>query len=294
MRIGILRLGAPAARDEPLRSGLAAAGYREDRGVVFEARYAGGQPQRVPALAADLVAADVDVIVAVGAVAVHAALSATKTVPIVFAAVVDPVSAGLVQSLQRPAGNVTGITSFDPDQPAAQLAQLARLVPDLERVGLLSDDALPRAADGTTPYEQAYDSAAQTLGLTPVWIRVQGPAPDLRGALAAVAQRGVQALLVLEVPVNIPHMTEIARLATEHRLPSMFPAGYETDALLSYGTRLDDAIRRLPAIVDRILKGAAPADLPIEFVTRRHLQINRRTASLLGLPTPADLPELSP
>jgi putative ABC transport system substrate-binding protein len=290
-RVGvILHRGPGDPYYKALRDGLAQLGYAEGRNIAFEPRFAHGQLDRTPALASELVGLGVDVVVAVGAVGARAAQRATDRIPVVFAIVLDPVAAGFAASMERPGGNVTGVTNYDPGQAVEQLGLIQAVVPALRRIAILSDEDIPRSQrDGWNPLEKANDTAARALSLEPHWVRMKGPTPDLGRAVMSIKYSGVQALLVLEVPVTLPRLRQIAQLAVAHRLPALLPAGEATDALMSYGTSLLDTIPALAAHVDKILKGAAPADLPIETVSRRKLRINLKTARELGVTIPSEV-----
>lgn len=290
-KVGTIILGGPGLSTDILKQGFARLGHVEGRTIAIEFRYAQGQLDRTPGLAAELVNLDVDVIVAAGAVAIEAARKATSRIPIVFAAVLDPLALGYAASLERPGGNVTGVTSFDPEQATRQLGMLKEIVPSLSRIALLSDRNVPRAEDGWNPLEKSYDTAARALKLVPQWIRVSGPAPDLAAAFAAMRAEGAEALLALEMPVILRSLEPIAELAATHRIPTMSPAGWGSTALVSYGTSILDATRRIPDYVDRILKGANPADLPIEVVTRRRLVVNLKMARDVGVTIPPGILE---
>jgi putative ABC transport system substrate-binding protein len=290
-RVGVILHGSP---DGPyynaLRGGLARLGYAEGQNIAFEPRFARGQLDRTPAFAAELVGLGVDVIVAVGGVGARAAQRATDKIPVIFTIVLDPVAAGFAASMERPGGNVTGVTNYDPAQAIEQLELIQAVVPSLRRIAILSDEDVPRSQlDGWNPLEKSNDTAARALGLEPYWVRMKGPTPDLESAFISIKGAGVEALLVLEVPVTLTRFRQIADLATAHRLPALLPAGEPNDALMSYGTSLLDTIPSLSAHVDKILKGAAPADLPIETVSRRRLRINLGTARELGLTIPSEI-----
>jgi len=287
-KVGVILLGGPGPSSDALRKGFARLGYIEGKNIALEFRYARGQMAKAPELAAELVSLKVDVIVAVGAVGLKAAFEATKTIPIVFSAVLSPVAFGYAASLERPGKNVTGITSFDPQQAHDQFALLKRADPNLARVAILSDQAIPKA-DGWNPLEKANDEAARASGLQHQWLRVRGPKPDLEGAFAEMANARAQALLVLEVPVTIIHNKPIAALAAKHRLPTMFPAGWPNEGLITYGTSILDATRRIPEYVDKILKGAKPGEMPIEVITKRRLIFNLKTARTIGFTVPPEL-----
>jgi putative ABC transport system substrate-binding protein len=290
-RVGVILHRGP---DDPhylaLRDGLARLGYTEGQDIAFEPRFAHGQLDRTSAFASELVKLGVDVIVAVGAVGARAAQRATNKIPVLFAIVLDPVAAGFSGSMQRPGGNVTGVTNYDPGQAIEQLKLIKSVVPSLRRMAILSDEDVPRnQLDGWNPLEKSNDTAARALGLAPLWIRIKGPMPELESAVASMKCAGAEALLVLEMPVTLPRFRQIADLALAHRLPALLPAGEVDGALLSYGTSLLDTIPSLSAHVDRVLKGTAPSDLPIETVSRRRLRVNLKTARELGVTIPAEV-----
>jgi putative ABC transport system substrate-binding protein len=227
-------------------------------------------------------------IVAIGAVGAIAARKATSTIPIVFAIVLDPVEVGLVASVDRPGGNVTGVTNYDPDLALAQLSLLCEVVQGLDRVAVLSDADIPRP-HGWNPLERSCDDAAAKLGIAVEWMRTRGPAPDRREMLREAVQRGCKAVLVLEVPVNIGDFTTIAMQANDHGLPSVFPGGWQHDGLLSYGTSLLQTIPALPHLVDLIRAGTPPGEVPIQKVCRHRLRVNLATAQLIGIEVPVPI-----
>lgn len=290
-RVGVIILSGPGPSYDAIRDGFAQLGYVEGKTLVLEPRFARGQSAKVPELAKELVELNVDVIVAVGAVGVGAAKNATNQIPIVFSAVLDPVPLGYAASLERPGGNITGITSFDPQQAYKQFEVLKEVLPKLSRVAILSTKDIPRALDGWNPFEKAYDAAAKAAGLSPHWIRVAGPEPDLLGAFIAMANDRAEAVVVLEVPVILQHLKPISELAARHRLPTMFPAGWPNEGLITFGTSILNATPRIPTYVDRILKGAKPAEMPIEVITQRELIINLKTAREIGVTIPRGLIE---
>ncbi len=290
-RVGVLLLGGPGPSYDELRQEFAKLGYVEGRNIIFEPRFARGQLDRAPALAAELVTLNVDVIVTAGAIGVGAAQKATTKIPIVFAAVLDPVALvalGYAATLERPGGNITGISSFDPQRATKQFEILTEVIPNLSRVAILSDQDIPRT-DGWNPLERANDTAARALGLRPQWLRVKAPVPDLDAAFAAMQSERAEVLLVLEVPVNLLNFKPIAELAAKHRLPTMFPSGWENQGLITYGTSIIDAVRRIPEYVDKILKGAKPGELPISVVARPELIVNLKTARDIGISIPPEL-----
>lgn len=285
-RVGVILLGGPGPSYDAIREGFAQLGYVEGETIILEPRFARGQAGNVPGFAKELVGLDVDVIVAVGAVGVSAAKYATSNIPIVFSAVLDPVPLGYAASLERPGGNVTGITSFDPQQASKQIELLKEVLPKLSRVAILSDQSIPRAEDGWNPFEKAYETATRASGLEPHWIRVQGPEPDLGRAFKKIVDDQLDAAVILEVPVILQNLKTISELGTKHRLATMFPAGWSNDGLITYGTSILNATPRVPIYVDRILKGAKPGEMPIEVITQCELVINLRTAKDIGVAIP--------
>lgn len=248
-------------------------GYVEGQNVLIEARFAAGQLDRLSGFAAEMVALQVDLIAVVGAVTVQAARQATTTIPIVFTVVLDPVEDGLVLDAQRPGGNVTGATNFDPAQPRAQMRLLKQIVPGLARVAILGDAGVPNILD------RANWKAAEAEGLRPQSIRLQGAAEDIDAVFASIRDEHAGAVLALEVPAVGPHAKRIIALATAARLPTMFPGDFFFyGPMLSYGSSLSAAMMRMASLVDRILKGARPGDLPIEVVTEHKLSIDLRIA----------------
>ena len=287
-RVGFLGTGpapTPATPYVPLREfrqGLDELGYVDGRDVVIETRWADGRIDQLPALAAELVGLKVDIIVGVGAVVARAAKSATTTIPVVMAVVIDPVANGLVANLERPGGNLTGLTTFDPQEARKKLELLKEVVPGLARVAILGDQAL-RDTKG-------HEEQARAMGLQPQSLKIAGASPDLQGVFQAMERSRADALLVLELPATVAHRRRIGELAAQQRLPTLF-AGGSSDAggLLAYGTRVTKAARRLAAYVDRIVKGAQPADLPFEVVVRPELIVNLKTAQEIGVTIPPEV-----
>jgi putative ABC transport system substrate-binding protein len=290
-RIGIISNDAPGPLFDALRQGIAELGYVEGRNIVIEARFAHGNLDRVPEFAAELIGLNVDVIVSVGALGAHAAQKVSAKVPIIFVGVIDPIAVGFGETLERPGGNVTGITSFDPQQAGKQFELLKQVVPHLSRVAILSDEDIPRI-DGWNPLEKANDAAARAAGVRPQWLKVKGPSPDLEGAFTAMNDERAEVLLVLDVPIPIIHQNRIAELAAKRRIPSMLLGGRRMSnagGLIAYGTGLLDTIPRIPVYLDKILKGAKPGDLRIEVVTQQVLVINLKTACEIGVTMPSEL-----
>ena len=290
-RVGVILNDAPGPVFDALRQGFVQLGYVEGRNIIIEGRFAHGKLDRVPELAAELVGLNVDVIASLGAVGAQAARKASAKIPIVFVGAIDPVAVGFAATLERPGGNVTGITSFDPQQATKQFEILKEVIPKLDRVAILSDEDIPRV-DGWNPLEKANDTAARAQGLRPQWLKVKGPIPDFEGAFTAMKNERADALLVLDAPVPIIHQKRIAELAAAHRLPTMFVGGRrmsDAGGLIAYGTGLLDTLPRIPVYVDKILKGAKPGDLPIEVITRHVLVIDLKTAREIGVTIPPEL-----
>jgi putative ABC transport system substrate-binding protein len=296
LRVGVLVNGAPGtplteAVLKVLREGFAAQGYEEGRNLSLTMGYAQGQLDRLPAIAKDMADSGVDMVFALGGPAARAAANATTTTPVVFAIVTDPVALGLVKSMQAPGGNVTGVTNLDPGQAAAQMALLKEAAPSVTRVAILSEAGIPGAdSNGHAPIDRDNLQAAAASGLHVSLLKLKGPKPDLQEAFAALAAQGVQAVVALEVPLVLSHRERIATLATSNRMVSMFPGGTaDAGAVLTFGTTVADAWKRMPAIADRIVKGSPPAVLPVEAVTRRELVVNLRIAKEIGLELPQPL-----
>jgi putative ABC transport system substrate-binding protein len=266
----------------PIAQELRELGYLEGRNVVFENRYANGKIAVLPGLAAELVRLKVDVIVAVGTSATRAAQNATGTVPIVFVRIADPVALGLVASLARPGGNLTGVSVMSPDLEAKRLEMLAEVIPGAKRVGVLWDPTFPTAALELKAIERA--ARLLNVELQPFGVRA---AEELEAVLAAVGQR-VQALMVVPALLFTEQQRRIAALAVKNRLPTVLSRREQVRAggLMSYGTNYSDTYRRAASYINKILKCAKPADLPVEQPTKFELVINLRTAKALGLTIP--------
>ncbi len=284
-RVGFL---APQGRSLPLfdgfRQGLAELGYVEGQNIIIESRFAEGHYERFPEIFAELVRLKVDVLVVTGAVTARAAKKAVTDIPIVFAVVVDPVADNVVPSFERPGGNLTGVTSFDPQQARKQFELLMEVIPGLKRVAILGDQGVSEAL------MKASEEQARALGLQPQRFRVVGPTPALEGAFTTIRQEHADALLILEEPVLGVHATKIAEMAVKDRLPTMFaPSRVAAGGLLAYGTSQVEAIRRMAAYVDKVLKGAKPGELSVETVARYELIVNLKTAREIGITLPPEV-----
>jgi putative ABC transport system substrate-binding protein len=287
-RIGVLTTRtAGDARLEGLLQGLHELGYVEGRNLLVEYRDAEGKTERFPALAAELVALKCDVIVTTGGtLAAQAAKQATTTLPIVFASVGDAVAEGLVTSLARPGGNVTGLTVAATELVSKELEVIKQAVPGVNRVAfLLKPDAMPDSAKKERL--KAADVAARALGVRLHIVETRG-AEDFDRAFSDMTRAHVDALTVPATQVFNLERRRLVNLAAKHRLPAVYPNRDFVDAggLMSYGPNLADMARRAATYVDKILKGAKPADLPVEQPTKFELVINLKTAKALGLTIP--------
>lgn len=288
---GALVNGKPSPQFEALKRGMSQLGYAEGTRVIYEPRFAEGQLDRLPGFAAGLVDLGVDVIVAFGGPPTAAARKATTTLPIVVALVADPVAIGVATMLEHPGGNITGVTNNDTELAVRHMGLLKELLPRLTRVAILSDSQIPGAdASGLAPIERANVAAARAAGLVPQVLKVRGPQPDLEGAFKAMASEGAEALVVLEVPAVFNISRAVATMALARRMPTMLWGGQgDAGGLVSYGTDFVATYPSVAVFVDKILKGAKPADTPFEVVARRELAVNLKTARELGLAVPAEL-----
>jgi putative tryptophan/tyrosine transport system substrate-binding protein len=287
-RIGYLATNLAAAPhlQEAFLRGLRDLGYVEGRNVVIEYRDAEEKRERLPALAAELVALKVDVIVAPPTVAALAAKHATRTLPIVFAVAADPVASGLVTSLARPGGNVTGLTVIGPELVGKWMELLKQAVPGVSRVAVLRQ---PGALGERTDKDMlnGAEAAARALGVQLHVVEARGPS-DLDRAFSDLSRTRAGALAVLGSNMFANERRRLVGLAAKNRLPAMYTSREYVDSggLMSYGPHFADNYRRAATYVDKILKGAKPADLPVEQPTKFELVINLKTAKALGLTIP--------
>ena len=288
-RIGLL-LGAGDQTRMPwvegLRQGLREQGYVEGRNVVTEVRVAEGRFERLPQLAAELVSLKPDVLVAAATPAALAAKNATPTIPIVIIAVGDPVGSGLVKSLAQPGGNVTGVSLVNVEFSGKRLQLLKETLPRVSRVALLWNPLNPLNAAVLKETE----AAAATLRVKLEPIAARAP-EDLQSALGAATGKRVEALVVAPDGMLVLNRKSVIDFAAANRLPAMYNFREETESggLMSYGADLYDTYRRGATFVAKILKGAKPADLPVEQPSRLHLIINLKTAKALGLTIPPSI-----
>ena len=289
-RIGFLRTSAPPdAYIEAFRQGLKALGYIEGKNIAFEYRWAGGKDDELPALAAELVSLKVDIIVTDGGGAARRARAATSTIPIVMATVGDPVSSGLIASLARPGGNVTGLTSMNMNLGGKTLDLLKDIIPKLGHVGILRSAST--AAD--TLFLKETETSAQALKIKVTSLMVRGP-EDYESVFRTVSKERFQALMVGQgvTPfTSAADRKQIIELAARSRLPTIYDTRdwAENGGLLSYGADRLDMYRRAAVYVDKILKGAKPAELPVEQPTKFELVVNLKTAKALGIKIPQSI-----
>ncbi len=258
----------------------------EGQDIAIESRWAEGKHDRLPALAADLVRSKVDVIVVGSGAATQAAQQATRTIPIVMSTVADPVGSGLVASLARPGGNVTGLTIMSTDLAGKQLQLLREVVPKVSRVAFLRNPDNPSSAAGLREAE----AAARGLGVRLQTLEARNP-QEIDSAFAAMTRERAGALLILPDGIFLSQRRQIAELAVKRRLPSIDGRTEYAEAggLMAYSANFFDLQRRAATYVDKILKGAKPADLPVAQPTKFELVINLRTAKAIGLTIPPSL-----
>jgi putative ABC transport system substrate-binding protein len=286
-RIGSLSPGA--GQSENLKAfiqGLNDLGYVDGKSMRHERRFADGALDRLPALAAELVQANVDVILAESSFAVEAARQATKTIPIVMTGVGNPVGSGFVKSISQPGGNITGLANVSIEVSSKYLEYLQAAVPNLMRVGILID---PKHPNHPTVLKQV-QTGAQAIGASVSVIELRSVS-DINAGFSLIQQERLGALIVPPDPTFSIIYRQIAEFAIGHQLPTMFgqSLGVEAGGFMGYEPNLTDMYKRAAGLVDKILKGAKPADLPVEFPTRFHFIINLKTAKALGLTVPPAL-----
>jgi putative ABC transport system substrate-binding protein len=284
--------GSPSA-PEPLldafRQGLRKIGYSEGENILVEYRYAEGKLDRIPTLVDELVKLKVNALVLPGLPAIRAAKQATTTIPIVMITPQDPVATGLVNSLARPGGNITGITTLGRELSGKRLELLGETIPGLSRVGVLwvGDANAPGLALAFSKYE----AAARAVKIQLQSLEVRGPKPDLDGAFHAATKGRTNALISVRGPILNRYAKRISDLAITNRLPLMYEVAHhvEIGGLMSYTADETDSFKRAAIIVDKILKGAKPADLPVEQPTKFEFVINLKTAKQIGVTIPPNV-----
>jgi ABC-type uncharacterized transport system substrate-binding protein len=276
---------APAAgstRAEALRAGLRSLGYVEGKNIVTEFRWA-DRVDQLPEHAAELVRMNVDVIFAPSSTMVEPARQATKTIPIVFATHADPVGIGHVASLARPGGNITGLSTIRTDLAAKELELFKQIVPHATRIGILWNPTTP----SHPPALRAFQAAGEKLGIQ-LHLVPAATVEEFDEALASMTRERVGGFVAVASPLTNLQSVRLAELALKHRLPGMFgtKANVEAGGFISYGPDINDLVRRATIYIDKILKGAKPADLPVEQASKYQLVINLKTAKALGLQPP--------
>ena len=272
-------LSSPSPNLEAFRQGLRDLGHVEGKNIVIEFRSAEGKPDRIPSLVAELVQLKVDILVSQATGGILAAKQATKTIPIVMVTVQDPVARGLIDSLARPGGNITGLIRLTVELSGKRLELLKEVVPGISRVGMLWD------ADGPSIGVKGYEAQAPALKIQLQSLEVRGPNPDFEGAFQAAAKAGASALITVTGGLLNRYPKAIADLAIQNQMPSIYERSpyVEAGGLVSYAPNDADSYRRAATYVDKILKGAKPADLPVQQPMKFELVINLKTAKQIGL-----------
>jgi putative ABC transport system substrate-binding protein len=291
--VGVLSPGSMRSTDtygqllDAFRQGLRDLGYEERKNILLEYRYAEGKLDRMPGFVAELIQFKPAAIVVTAVPAIRAAKDATRTIPIVIISTVDPVAAGIVDSLARPGGNITGLALLTRDLSAKRMELLTEAVQKKSRIAVLwdSDAPGPKIAFGE------YKAAAPSMNLHLQSVEVRGPKPDLDAAFKSAVKGQAQSLLTIRNPLLAAHSKQIATLAIKNRLPSMCEEGQYVEAgcLMSYAASDSDRWRRAAVYVDKILKGAKPGELPVEQPTKFEFVINLKTAKQIGLTIPPNV-----
>jgi putative ABC transport system substrate-binding protein len=281
-RIGFLAMGGISPNIEAFQEGLRDLGYVDGQNIFIAYRNAGGDYDQLPGLVADLLRLDLDLIVAPSTPAALAAKNVSQTIPIVFASVSDPIANGLVSSLARPGGNLTGPSQMSADLSGKRLELLKEIVPRLSRVAVLRDHS-PQAEVALKETQLA----ARVLGVHVRVLDVRDPS-EIDSAFSSATKDHLRALIVLSSPMLLNNRSRITALATKQRLPAVYTLNeyVEAGGLMSYGVSLSHLFRRAAIYVDKILKGANPAELPVEQPTKFELVINLKTAKQIGLTIP--------
>ena len=285
-RIGLLNTGASSFFIPPFKQKLEELGYAEGKNLIIERKFAEGSSERLKEFAQDFVREHVDVIVTIGTPAGFAAIRATSTIPIVLGAISDPVGLGLVKSLARPGGNATGNSLMAPELSAKRLEILRMLAPGISRFAILWDSSNPGMAERVHETQVAADQ-------THVLLHVVGPrnVEELEAAFADLLRQRPDALLVTTEAFTRQHLSRILDFANQNKIPAMFEDSFfvEAGGLMSYGPNYEEVFRTAAVFVDKILKGARPADLPVEQPTKFQLVLNLKTAKALAIDIPPNL-----
>jgi putative ABC transport system substrate-binding protein len=288
-RIGFLTAGSPstiAARIDALREGLRELGYVEGKNILIEWRFAEGNPDRLPALMTELVRLNVDVIVSAGAAVTRPAKEATRTIPIVMAQDTDPVGNGFVATLARPGGNITGLSSYSAELNGKRVELLKDVAPKLSRLAVLGQSTYPGNAEALKESELA----AGALKVRVQYLDIFAPR-DIESVFREASKGRADGFLVLQSAILNSHRKQATDLAIKSRLPAIYyaPEFVEGGGLMSYAASINDLYRRAAAFVDKILKGAKPADLPVEQPIKFEFIINLRAAKQIGLTIPPNV-----
>ncbi len=286
-RVGYLATrSGPGPNDQAFQQGLHELGYVEGQNIFLERRWAGGDPGHLPSLAAELVDLKVEIIVTSGSTATRAAKKATTTIPVVMAQDPDPIGNGFIASLAQPGGNVTGLSNLNRELSGKRLELLKEIVPRLSRMAVFGTTAFPGNVQGLIEVE----AAAGAFGIKLQSLNCLSP-KDIENAFRAAAKDRADAVLVLPGPVFNTQQAKIAALAVKNRLPTTYnsPEYVEAGGFMSYGASITDLYRRSATYVDKILKGAKPADLPVEQATKFELVINLKAAKQIGVTIPPNV-----
>ena len=289
-RVGVLYGGNPSVAnrcDEGFRQGLAELGYVEGKSILLEVRWADGKVDRARELAAELIRLNVDLVFAPGTMVARSVKQVRGTIPIVIASAADPIGSGLIESFGHPGGNVTGLSMVAGPEIAGKYVELlGEAVPRVSKMAVVRNPDNPALAPQVKAMEVAAGARGVNIHLVP--FRNAG---DVDGAFKAMVSKGVGAIIVVPDPVSQSLRVKIAELALKHHLPSMFGFQEETEAggMMSYGVDIRQHCRRVPIFINKILKGAKPADLPVEQPTKFEVVINLKTAKALGLTIPPSL-----
>jgi putative tryptophan/tyrosine transport system substrate-binding protein len=289
-RIGFLANGSASEpstvlRLDAFRQGLRELGYAEGKNIVIEYRYAGGRFERLPELAEELVRLQVNILVVTTDLTALAARKSTPTIPIVMASSGNPIGSGLVASFARPGGNVTGLYQYSPELVGKRLELLKEVVPKVTRFAFLHS---PEGTAAKSGFEDQGKAAAKSLGVQFQLEEVKAPASDLEDAFLAMVKQRIGALVMSSAPLLGFHRKKVLQLVEQTRIPAIYPdQEWATDGgLMSYGANIVGLYRRVAVYVDKILKGAKPADLPVEQPTKFEFVINLKTAKALNLTIP--------
>jgi len=274
--------------EDAFRDGLRRLGYHEGKSILIEYRYSEGNEERLPTLVAELLKVKVDIIFSATLRGLRAAKQATQTIPIVMVTTADPIAAGLIDSLAHPNGNITGVTRYTRHLSGKRLELLKELIPQIRRVGVLGTAGSDSTRDTGIKY---YEAASKSLNLESFPFEIRGQKPDLENAFRDATQAKVNAIVISSGAVTISYRKAIAALAISNRIPSICERDdyVESGCLISYSADEAESYRRAAVYVDKILKGAKPADLPVEQPTKFELVINLKTAKQIGVTIPPNV-----